>query len=131
MRQQPTLVEPRASKDDQRPPEPDSKHPWHVTRLELVSLLMHDKPKVYMSDHLPKMTEAVHAKTRDLDGFEQLSLNSLQSGDELVADATLNRIQMVGAIRASKQCLECHDVQRGDLLGAFSYELRRDPPVEP
>ncbi len=26
---------------------------------------------------------------------------------------------MLGAIRAAKQCLECHDGKRGDLLGAF------------
>lgn len=127
----PKLVEPRASNNDPRPPEPDPKHPWHVTRLELVSLLLHDKPQVYVSDRLPKMTEVARAKVRDLSDFEQQGLKTLQNGDELAADARLNRIRMLGAVRASKQCLECHDAQRGDLLGAFSYELRRDPPVKP
>jgi hypothetical protein len=127
----PKLVEPRASNDEPRPPEPDSKHPWHVTRLELVSLLVHDKPQVYVSNRLPKMTELARSKVRDLGEFEQQALKTLQGGDELAADATLNRIRMLGAVRASKQCLECHEAQRGDLLGAFSYELRRDPPVKP
>ena len=39
-------------------------------------------------------------------------------------------ILMMGALRASKQCLQCHDVQRGELLGTFSYEMLRDPPLE-
>jgi hypothetical protein len=127
----PILVEPRESNDDPRPPEPDPKHPWHITRLELVGLFVHDKPQVYMSHRLPKMTELAGSKVRDLSEFEEQALKTLRGGDELVATATLNRIQMLGAIRASKQCLECHEVQRGDLLGAFSYELRRDPPVKP
>ena len=30
---------------------------------------------------------------------------------------------MAHALRAAKQCLDCHNVQRGELLGAFSYRL--------
>jgi hypothetical protein len=30
---------------------------------------------------------------------------------------------MLGSLRAAKQCLDCHNVQRGELLGAFSYRL--------
>jgi hypothetical protein len=47
-----------------------------------------------------------------------------------VLEATTNRILMVGAIRAAKQCTSCHAVERGDLLGAFSYELLRDPAIK-
>jgi hypothetical protein len=127
----PLLVEPRESKDDERGGEPDPKHPWHVTRLELVSLLKHDRPAVYVTERLPRMTDLDGAKARGLSDFEAKGLASLRAGDELAADATLNRIRMLGAVRASKQCLDCHEAQRGDLLGAFSYELRRDPPVKP
>jgi hypothetical protein len=35
---------------------------------------------------------------------------------------------MVGALRAARQCLECHEGRRGDLLGTFSYVLQRVPP---
>lgn len=31
-----------------------------------------------------------------------------------------------GAIRAARQCLACHDAERGDLLGAFSYRMTLD-----
>jgi hypothetical protein len=36
---------------------------------------------------------------------------------------------MFGAVRAAKQCLKCHFVQRGELLGAFSYVLDRTMPI--
>jgi hypothetical protein len=36
---------------------------------------------------------------------------------------------MVGAIRAVMQCIECHDAERGALIGAFSYMLERDTPI--
>jgi hypothetical protein len=35
----------------------------------------------------------------------------------------------VGAIRARKECLECHEVEVGDLLGALRYDLERTKPV--
>lgn len=48
----------------------------------------------------------------------------------MIAQATTNRIEMVGSLRAEEQCLQCHDAERGELLGAFSYELIRDPAKE-
>jgi len=47
----------------------------------------------------------------------------------MVAKASVNKIEMVGSLRAIDQCTKCHDVKRGALLGAFSYELRRDPAL--
>ncbi|MGC3971278.1 MAG: hypothetical protein QM775_29230 [Pirellulales bacterium] len=37
---------------------------WKIGRLELVSLLKHETPRVYLSEHLPKMDELSSAKTR-------------------------------------------------------------------
>jgi hypothetical protein len=48
----------------------------------------------------------------------------------VVTEATTNHIRILGALRASQQCLECHQVRRGDLLGAFSYDIQRDPPLK-
>jgi hypothetical protein len=36
---------------------------------------------------------------------------------------------MLGSLRATKHCLQCHSGSRGSLLGAFSYRLRRDPSL--
>jgi len=106
------------------------KERWLIRRLELVSLLKHEKPAVYISEHLPRMDELKDAETRDLTPFEHRALIGLQGGEDLVSEATANRIHLMGAVRAAKQCLDCHEIQRGALLGAFSYELQGDPPAQ-
>jgi hypothetical protein len=67
------------------------------------------------------------AETRPLTKFETRALKSLREGDDLVTEATTEQIRMLGSLRASKQCLACHEVKRGELLGAFSYKLARSP----
>jgi hypothetical protein len=110
---------------------PDKDRPmenWLVRKLELVSLLKHENPLVYESDEMPRMDKIEKAKTRALVDFETKGLASLRKGEDLVTDATTNTIRMLGSIRASKQCVNCHSCERGALLGAFSYQLQRDPP---
>jgi hypothetical protein len=97
---------------------------WRVRRVELVSLLRHSEPRVYLSDNLPRMDELRKAKTRPLDGFEASALPDLLKGGDLAAGRTGDSVRVLGAIRAAKQCLDCHSVERGELLGAFSYRLR-------
>jgi hypothetical protein len=108
----------------------EQKEQWLVTRLELVSLLKQKEPMVYVAKELPRMEELKKAKTRALSDFEAGALASLRDGEDVITDATTNHIRMVGALRATKQCLECHEVRRGDLLGAFSYDIVRDPPLK-
>jgi hypothetical protein len=112
----------------QDPPPPDR---WVLRRLELVSLLKHDRPQVYSSEELPRMENLKKAATRDLDDFESAGLKKLEDGKDLFTYATLNRIRMVGSLRARKECLDCHQGRHGQLLGAFIYELLRDPPLKP
>jgi hypothetical protein len=102
---------------------------WKLNRLELVSLLKHDHFAVYTSESLPNMEQLDGVPTRTLDEFELLSLGRLFGGEDLVVNATTNRIRMLGGLRASEQCLECHSVKKGELLGAFSYELLRKPKL--
>ena len=104
---------------------------WQLSRLELVSLLKFDAPRVYLSEHLPRMDELRNAETRPADEFEQQALQQLRNGEDIVVDQQLNTIRMVGAVRATKQCLDCHSVRRGELLGAFSYLLDRKQPIPP
>jgi hypothetical protein len=106
-----------------------NKERWVLRRLELVSLLKHEKPVVYVSQELPRMENLRRAPTRPLGDFEEKALKNLQGGQDLVTEATVNRIRMLGALRASRQCLQCHNVQHGQLLGSFSYELLRDPAL--
>jgi hypothetical protein len=103
---------------------------WAVRKVELVGILMHDSPVVYVteSQKLPTMADVANAKTRELSDFEAKGLKQLAAGkDAVVVDATTNQVRMVGAIRMAQACLKCHDGARGDLLGAFSYDLVRDP----
>jgi hypothetical protein len=107
-----------------RVPEP-AEH-WRVQTLELVSVLLHDEPVVYVSDHLPRMEPRAGVATRPLDRFERYSLGSLRQGEDLFIAAENDGLRMVGAVRSTAQCVVCHDCRRGDLLGAFSYTLKRD-----
>jgi hypothetical protein len=107
-------------------PRTDEKpNPWDVVRLELVSVLKSDEPGVYVSEYLPRMDELKDAKRRPLDAFEKTALQQLQEGEELRVSVAGDQMRMLGSIRALKQCLKCHQVERGELLGAFSYVLRR------
>lgn len=98
---------------------------WAVTRVDLIGLLKHDQPAVYVSELLPRMDKLKDAPTRKLDSFEAEGLRAVRQGDDLFARGTDTDARMVGAIRSVKQCVECHGGQRGDLLGAFSYRLTR------
>jgi hypothetical protein len=98
---------------------------WTVQTLDLVGLLMHDEPVAYVSAHLPRMDELREAPIRPLDGFEVSGLDQLRRGEDLVLGDTAKGTRMLGAIRSTKLCVECHGGERGDLLGAFSYTLRR------
>ncbi len=101
---------------------------WKFTRIELLSLLKPHSPAVYVSSELPNMEKLVSAPIRQLDKFEVSALEQLWKGEYVVIDSYINRIQMLGAIRASKSCLTCHAVQEGELLGAFSYRITRSVP---
>ena len=104
---------------------------WLIDKLELVSLLKHDTPRVYVSANLPRMDDLRQhsAPTRTLDEFETDALARLRAGETLVLKEDHNELRMLGPIVAINQCLECHNVARGDLLGAFTYRLVRDPQL--
>jgi hypothetical protein len=113
------------------PGENEATERWHLNRVELVGLLASDEFRVYVSEQLPAMDELKDVPTRRLDDFELATLpRLLQSDEDVSTAATPNRIRMLGALRASSHCLECHSVREGDLLGALSYELVRTPKVE-
>jgi hypothetical protein len=103
--------------------ESSTKPTWKVNRLELVSLLRHTEPCVYVAKAMPAMDKLAEVPTRPLNRFEQTALPQLTTQENVVVDQQSEHIQMLGALRAGKSCLECHEVDRGKLLGAFSYEF--------
>jgi hypothetical protein len=103
---------------------------WQVARLELISLLKHDTPVAYVSKNLPRMDELRDAPTRPLHPSEIKAVARLRSAEDVVIDEYPDHIRMVGSLRASKDCLHCHAVERGDLLGALTYELVPAEAVE-
>lgn len=96
-----------------------------VLKLDLVSLILHDKPVAYVSDHFPRMSERRDVLTRDLDPFETAALEQLRTGEDLIVTDRETVTRLFGAVRAAKECVTCHGGNRGDLLGAFSYWIRR------
>jgi len=104
---------------------PHDKEVWQADNVALVSLLKHRIPAVYVSEFLPNMDELIGVPTRPLNEFESRSLEQLKSGEDLMVNSNDEHIEMLGSIRAIHQCMECHQVARGTLLGAFSYRLSR------
>jgi hypothetical protein len=120
----------RHEKFDRDDPARDQDHDWEVRKVQLVSLLKHDEPMVYVTDELPRMDRLIEVPVRPLDAFEQRSLRLLEHGEDVLSESPDgNRVRVVGALRAAQQCLKCHSVDRGELLGAFSYEIARTPPT--
>lgn len=96
---------------------------WRLARLELIGLMKYDKPKAYVSKYLPRLKELGDAATRDVDAFESQALARLRTQEDVVIDQRSDRIRMVGSLRAGTSCIECHEVRRGELLGALTYEF--------
>jgi len=97
---------------------------WTVQTLDLVSLLLHEEPAVYVSDHLPRMDQARGMPTRPLDNFEASGLAAVRAGDDPFISRSGGVVRMLGGVRSVRQCVACHGGERGDLLGAFSYTIR-------
>ena len=100
-------------------PEEPGRPDWQIKRLELVSLLKHDQPSVYISEYLPAMDELREAPVRPLTDFERRGLASLLRGEEIHAEVIAGDVRMVGAIRAAEKCLDCHSVEHGACWECF------------
>jgi hypothetical protein len=100
---------------------------WRVRHIQLVGVLSHERPVVYLTDRLPSMEQIRQGKTRTLDYFEEAALPALREGEDLFIASKGETVRVLGALRATKTCQQCHDAEVGDLLGAFSYTLGRAP----
>ena len=118
---------------------------YSVKNMELMSLLKHDPPMIYVTDSRRRSELPAHSakpvelklghveppdfkldptnyKLRPLREDEAKALNEIKGGKEIaMTDAGL-----LGAIRMRTSCLKCHEGKEGDLLGAFSYLLKKE-----
>jgi hypothetical protein len=104
----------------------DLKEEWKVRKAQLVGLVKHKEPVVYLAEKVPDMKEAKDVPTRDLDAFEKAALEAIRGGDNLKAEKNGKEMRALGPIYAGQRCLVCH-ATKGELLGAFSYQLERVP----
>ena len=100
---------------------------WSVRSVQLVGLFKNPKPVVYDSNNVPGMKDVKDLPTRDLNVFESRALESLRSGERVVADKSGKEMKVMAPIFAGNRCLSCHE-QKGQMLGAFSYVLELGPP---
>lgn len=119
-----------------------------VDRVELIGLVQHREPTAYVitssrsadprrekwSDRMDVIQMpprkgfltnymASYIKTRSLREFEANALVELRKGRDMVIGTHEGSAAILGAIRAQRECLKCHDGEAGNLLGAFSYVM--------
>lgn len=95
-----------------------------VRTIDLVGAVLQDPPVVYLSNNLPSMMELSGLLKRPLQRDESLAFRDLAEGKDVVRWRSTSGNRAMGAIRATRQCTECHACPRGALLGAFLYSFQ-------
>jgi hypothetical protein len=106
---------------------------YMVGRVELISLNDGKEPFVYQAPEYGPMKNALKdARREPLAEGEADALTQIKDGKDVVLMGPADKRELVGAVRATADCMKCHSVKEGTLLGAFRYPLRREViPVEP
>ncbi|QOV89406.1 hypothetical protein [Humisphaera borealis] len=81
--------------------------------------------KVKMRGRDPMRNALKESDKKALGPFETEAMAKLRAGEQTVMGAEGGKPMLIGAIRATTDCLECHKVKEGTLLGAFRYPLER------
>ncbi len=104
---------------------------WVVKDVQLVGLVKHPEPVVYLTGGVSMARENKDTKTRQPDPFEAQALEVIRGGGELIqAEKRGGTLRAVSGIYAGKQCSKCHE-RPGEMLGAFTYRLAlEDPPAK-
>lgn len=85
----------------------------------------------------PRRNALKESEKKALGPFESEAMTKLRAGEQTVFGTEAGKPMLIGAIRAKTECIECHKVKEGTLLGAFRYPLIRtvlengDKVVEP
>jgi len=107
--------------------------PHCMVKRRLIGAWRHDQPRLYEPYTILSKRNLQATPWSELDAIDAAALKKLEGGSEIVINAEHARV--VGALRAKKACLECHDVKRGTVLGALRYDFepigRANPmPIE-
>lgn len=102
-----------------------------VEDVQLIGIAKHDPPVVHRGGMLkfqhgqqgPELLPEV--ARRPLNAREVDAVRRLQAGVRIVSIPAPGAASAIGPIRATADCLQCHQSKKeGDLLGAFVYTLR-------
>ena len=126
--------------------------PLSVKSFELIGIAKHEPPVVHRNhvhamDPVPKPQPAASQAnpsgspqnavpqvpaTRKLTGFEESALAMFRKGGDLGQGMDGSDRIVIGPIRATQQCVKCHEgTKSGDLMGAFTYRLAPQPEIFP
>jgi hypothetical protein len=109
-------------------PPPAANKVWVVKDVQLIGLVKHADPVVYLGGSAEMIKGKTEVKTRRPDPFEAKSLEVIRGGGDLVqAEKQGGTLQAVSGIYAGRQCAKCHE-RPGEMLGAFSYRLAVEAP---
>jgi hypothetical protein len=109
-------------------PPPAGNRVWVVKNVQLVGLVKHPDPVVYLGSEAAMIKGKTEEKTRRPDQFEAKALEVIRGGGELVqAEKQGGTLRAVSGIYAGRQCAKCHE-RPGEMLGAFSYLLALEEP---
>jgi len=100
---------------------------YSIQSLELVGMLNRDTLIAYVPVAHMTGVDGRDFRNRDLTEFETSSVAAFRAGQDITSavDGKTGTMNCAGTLRAKASCLTCHKNKKvGDLLGAFSYQLK-------
>ena len=100
---------------------------FRIGNVQLLSTPAEEKPFIYETKSDVTMKAISDAGRRDLRACETDAVAQLKAGRDAVMTMDHGQPVVIGALRAGDECASCHQVKKGEMLGAFVYPL---VPVE-
>lgn len=103
---------------------------YRVGRVQLLSPNGGNAPFAYATAMDADKEQIKHATHEPVGNAEVDAIAKLKDGMTVVLAGNEGHREMIGAIRATASCTQCHDVTEGTLLGAFKYPLEPEPILQ-
>ena len=106
---------------------------YYPHEIRLIGTTPEFGPRLFPDRYPPRKEQISDASSRELSADEQEAIERLSTRrsqreelpPEIGADPNLRRV--IAPIFASQDCLRCHSVKVGEMLGAFDYVLMPSP----